>query len=288
MRGSHTVCGGRFLKVGGHTASVIVDAAGWKILLDLGSGIINPGEAWAKAGPRGRRPPIAALVSHPHHDHLMGFPFFRPAYREGWRIDLYGPRLRGREFGAILSRTMDAPYFPVAFGELQAEIRAASFDPALALLLEPGGKSRWAGADAPAPAGAAKVTAFHNPNHPKDGVMNYRVECGGRSLVYCTDTEATARGRHPHAEFARGADLLIHDAQYTPAEYADRREAKRGYGHSTWVAACEVGKRAGAKRLVLFHHDPNHGDREMARIAKQAARRFPGAVIAREGMVVEL
>ena len=254
----------------------------------MGSGIIEPGLAWVRAGRGANAAPIAALVSHPHHDHLLGFPFFKPAYREGWRIDIYGPKLCGREFGQILSRTMDAPYFPVAFSELKAEIRAATFDPKLALVLEPGGKSLWLGAREAAPAGAVRVTAFHNPAHPKDGVMNYKLEYAGKTLVYCTDTEIAPRGSIPHLEFMRGADLLIHDAQYTPAQYEEREEPRRGYGHSTYITACAAAKKAKVKKLVLFHHDPEHTDAELKAIQRHAAKLFPGAALAKEGMVVTL
>ena len=104
VRGSHSVCGARYLKFGGCTASVSVEAAGWRILLDLGTGLIAPGKIWTNGASGGAAParPLVALVSHPHHDHLAGFAFFKPAYRAGWKLELYGPKLRGLEFGEII------------------------------------------------------------------------------------------------------------------------------------------------------------------------------------------
>lgn len=290
VRGSHSVCGARYLKFGGCTASVSIEAAGWRILLDLGTGLIGQGKIWTNGASNGLPParPLVALVSHPHHDHLAGFAFFKPAYRAGWKLELYGPKLRGLEFGEIIAQTMAAPYFPVAFDELKAAITTGSFATAQSLLLHTDGIRRWGDYAAAAPAAGVKITALHNPNHPKDGVMNYAIECGGKRLIYATDTESHADAAGPLCDFAQGADLLIHDAQYTPAEYHHDEDPTLGYGHSTHEMACAVARRAAVKALVLFHHDPDHGDAELEAIETQAAALFPGTRLAHEGMVVEI
>ncbi len=289
VRGSHSVCGARYLKFGGCTASVSIEAAGWRILLDLGTGLIAPGKIWAseKNGSPPARP-LIALVSHPHRDHLAGFAFFKPAYRAGWKLELYGPKLRNIEFGEMITRSMAVPFFPVEFDELKASITTGSFATAQSLLLHADGARRWGDYGAAAPAGGVKITALHNPNHPKDGVMNYAIECGGKRLIYATDTESTADAAAPLCDFAQGADLLIHDAQYTPAEYHHDDDPTRGYGHSTHEMACAVAVRSAVKSLLLFHHDPDHGDAELESIETQAAAHFPGTRLAYEGMVVEI
>jgi ribonuclease BN (tRNA processing enzyme) len=286
VRGSHSVSGPQFLRFGGHTSSVSVMAGGWLILLDLGTGVIDLGDALV-AGKSPRRP-VVALISHTHRDHLAGFSFFKPAYRAGWQLELYGPKARGREFSDLLHQYMDSPWFPVQIGELPAAIRPASFRFDQSLHLAPGGESGWQAADRPAAQGGVKITALDNPAHPKDGVINYCVEFAGKRVIYATDTESLPENSGPLAAFARGADLLIHDAQYSPQQYNCAEDPTCGYGHSTWEMACDQAKRAAAKSLVLFHHDPHHCDDDLDAIERSAAARFPGARLAREGMVIEL
>ncbi len=286
VRGSHSVCGPQFLRFGGHTSSVSVATGGWLILLDLGTGVIGLGDALTAGN--GAPRPILALISHTHRDHLAGFSFFKPAYRAGWRLDLYGPKQRGREFGELLEQYLAPPYFPVQLDELKAAIRPASFRMEQSLHLAPGGDSSWRPVDAPAAQGGVKITALFNPAHPKDGVINYCVESAGKRLVFATDTESLPDNSAPLADFARGADLLIHDAQYSPEQYHCPDDPTCGFGHSTWEMACDQARRSAAKSLVLFHHDPHHDDDDLEAIEKSAAARFPGTRLAREGMTIEL
>jgi ribonuclease BN (tRNA processing enzyme) len=286
VRGSHSVSGPQFLRFGGHTSCVSVSAGGWLILLDLGTGVIELGNALVagRSAPR----PVVALISHTHRDHLAGFSFFKPAYRAGWKLELYGPKVRGREFGDLLHQYMDSPWFPVQMGELPAAIRPATFRFDQSLHLTAGGDSAWRPPGEPAAPGGVKITALDNPAHPKDGVINYCLEHAGRRLIYATDTESLPDLSAPLAGFARGADLLIHDAQYSPSQYHCPDDPTCGYGHSTWEMACDLARRAEPKSLVLFHHDPNHADADLEAIEQSAAARFPGTRLAREGMVIEL
>jgi ribonuclease BN (tRNA processing enzyme) len=131
---------------------------------------------------------------------------------------------------------------------------------------------------------------MHSHAHPQ-GVMIYRVEYQGKSVVYATDTECYAGGDQRLAEFARGADLLIHDAQYTEDHYIGAlagAPVTQGYGHSTTAMACDTARAAQVGQLVLFHHDPNYADKTIASIERRARELFANTVAAREGQVVNL
>ena len=132
------------------------------------------------------------------------------------------------------------------------------------------------------------VLAQHSRAHPKLGVMVYRVECGGRSVVYATDIEAPKGGHADVVECARGADVLIHDAQYTDEEYYSGTTLKAGWGHSTVRMAAEVARDAGVGELILYHHDPTHNDKEIARLEAGARKIFPHTRAATEGMTLSL
>jgi ribonuclease BN (tRNA processing enzyme) len=131
------------------------------------------------------------------------------------------------------------------------------------------------------PAGVTVVA--HKQNHPGDS-YGYRFEDGGKILVYCTDVEHGEEINPDVVDLARNADLLIHDAQYTPEELKE----KRGWGHSSWEQAIEVAERAGVKKLALFHHDPEHTDTFLFRIERQCQKRFPDAFLAREDLQIEI
>jgi ribonuclease BN (tRNA processing enzyme) len=118
--------------------------------------------------------------------------------------------------------------------------------------------------------------------------MLYRVHYRNKSLVYATDIEQQEGGYPEIIEFARGADLLIHDAQYVQSEYTSRVKPRRGWGHSTVDAAAKVAAKARVKQLVLFHHEPTHDDQTMRKIAREAKRLFRSTVVARERMEIEL
>jgi ribonuclease BN (tRNA processing enzyme) len=118
--------------------------------------------------------------------------------------------------------------------------------------------------------------------------MLYRVCYDNKSFVYATDIEEQDGGYPEIVEFSRGADLLIHDGQYLPDEYFSRTKPRKGWGHSTIDLAIEVAKKAGVKRLALFHHEPTHDDKTMAIIEDRAKRLFESSVVAHEGMEIVL
>ena len=121
-------------------------------------------------------------------------------------------------------------------------------------------------------------------NHP-DGATGYRVEYRGRSVCYLTDTEHVPGAPDRNIlELITGADLVIYDSMYTDAEYA---KSYVGWGHSTWQEAIRLAKLARVRKLVLFHHDPEHDDAKLDAIGREAEAQLPGTLLAREGMVLE-
>jgi ribonuclease BN (tRNA processing enzyme) len=118
--------------------------------------------------------------------------------------------------------------------------------------------------------------------------MLYRVNFGGKSVVYATDVEQKDGGYPEIIEFARGADLLIHDAQYRQDEYLSAARSKKGWGHSTIEMAAEVAKKAGVRRLALFHHEPSHDDKTMRVIEREGKRLFPQSLVAHERLEILL
>jgi ribonuclease BN (tRNA processing enzyme) len=126
------------------------------------------------------------------------------------------------------------------------------------------------------------VTAQRH-NHP-GGAYSFRIERNGKVLVVCTDVEHGEQIDPRLVELARGADFLVHDAQYT----AEELQKRRGWGHSSFDQAMQVAEMAGVKRLALTHHDPEHDDEFLERIEKLCQERFPNAVLAREGMEIAI
>jgi len=234
-----------------------------RLLLDCGSGLrAVAADLQQPAGGGGVE--FHAFLSHYHLDHIMGLPLFTPLYDPGSRFTFYGCDWEGAGVRQVLEGALRPPWTPVALGES-------------------GSRKKYVSLDDGKPVVVGEVTLTHaRLDHPQ-GVTAFRLECAGSSVVYATDCE---RGVLQHderfRELCRGADVLIHDAQYTPEEY----DRFRGWGHSTWVQAVEAAVAADARRLILFHHDPDRTDDEIDAIVEEAARRFPAVSAAREGECV--
>jgi phosphoribosyl 1,2-cyclic phosphodiesterase len=200
---------------------------------------------------------VHLFVSHSHWDHIQGFPFFLPAYCAGNAVSVFSVRGTAKGLKDLFTGQMDASYFPVSLNDMKSKMDFVELD-------------------GPVQVGKADVSHMF-VNHPGVAV-GFRIDVGGKSLVYITDHEAYTRmsGKHEHHEkldrqvddFARGADLYIRDAQYTEEEYATHR----GWGHGTWKDALESAHNAGAAQLALFHHDPDHDDATMDGIVSSARK----------------
>jgi phosphoribosyl 1,2-cyclic phosphodiesterase len=269
VRGSIASPGPDTVEVGGNTSCVEVRCGETHFILDAGTGLRRLGDALVTRGPV----TTTLLLSHLHWDHIQGLPFFVPAYLASTELQIVGSGWGTTSVGAVLAGQMTSPVFPVRLDELSAHLQ----------LREVRSGERFAvGAG-----GDAQVRAVRL-NHP-GGVLAYRIDHGGHSMVYATDTEHYACVDPALRALAEGADVLIYDSQYTPEEYrGDVGRSRVGWGHSTYVAGAELARAAGVGRYVLFHHDPCRSDGQVAALERAAQGIFANAVAAREGMVISL
>lgn len=283
VRGSFPVPGPEVMHFGGNTSCVEVMAGPFRVVLDCGTGMIALGSELA-ARADGSAPRALVLVSHAHHDHTMGWPFFKPVYDKRTVLWVHGPGRDGREFRELFEKAFSDPYFPVPPEHMASrrEFRTLNHGDVLAWRDPDTAPERLDGAD---PGDALVVRCYRNVHHPNGGVLNYRIERLGKSVVMATDVEGSDCESGDLADHAKGTDLLIHDAQYTEEEYP---RLTKGWGHSTWRMAVDVAERAGARRLVLYHHDPAHDDAAVEQIEKLARERFPRTISACEGLEIRI
>jgi phosphoribosyl 1,2-cyclic phosphodiesterase len=292
VRGSHAVPAASHMGVGGNTSCVELRAADHLLICDAGTGIIPLGEDLMGGGtPR----EALVVVTHYHWDHICGLPFFQPAFDPAWRLCFFGPGRDAAQIRRRLSDQMRAPYFPVQTEHWMAATRY--LDP------NDGGLRH----------GPFRIHYDH-VHHP-GATYGYRIEVAGKTIVYVSDNECGFLSRSiedrvhefPDAErdhlrrieseerarelaLLQGADVLIHDAQYTPDQY--RR--KRGWGHSCFVDTVNLAIDAGVKALYLYHHDPSATDGALQRIQDEALaviadRRSPLVChLAQERLTVDL
>ena len=277
-RGSIPKPGHGTVRYGGNTSCVEVRSdAGTLIVLDCGTGAHPLGHALESTRTTAHRGHL--LITHTHWDHIQGFPFFAPLFLAGDEWDVYAPRGLRESLRETLAGQMQYTYFPVTPEQFAATVRYHDL------------------VEGQFEIGDVRVTTRYL-NHPAL-TLGYRLEADGVGVVYATDHEphsrALAEGRagelagedRRHADFLAGADLVIHDAQYTAAEYP----AKIGWGHSTVESVVAVTRAAGARRLALFHHDPHRDDAAIDRLVGAAREAAAGALdvfAAAEGDVVEV
>lgn len=271
VRGSFPVPGPDTANVGGNSSCVEMRAGGHLLVFDGGTGIINLGRSLM--GGNGTRT-LRLFLSHLHHDHIEGLRFFAPFYDKSWRCLVYGPHSGPDEFQRALQTTMEPRLFPVSLEDLQARIEIRDLPKSDRLVLD---------GDPP-----VLVETQHSQAHPKFGVQLYRIRYGSRSVVYATDVEAPYGGFEDVVRFAKGADLLIHDSQYTDDEYHREVANKKGWGHSTVRMAAEAARAAGVGELIMYHHDPCRTDAQIPPLEELARSIFPHTRAAREGLCIRL
>jgi phosphoribosyl 1,2-cyclic phosphodiesterase len=269
VRGSIASPGAEMAGVGGNTSAIEIEAGPRHLVLDAGTGLRAMGESLARRGVH----EMVLCLSHLHWDHIQGLPFFRPGWMPTTSLRIVGSRSSSAPSVSLeeaLASQMTPPHFPVRLADMRARRTFTELGEGEALDL------------------GEVALASARLNHP-DGVTAYRIDCGGRAVVYATDVEHGTEADERLIALARGADVLIYDAMYTDDEYAGRRGPSRaGWGHSTWQEGCRIADRAGVGRLVLFHHDPARTDAEVEAIEAQAAAVRPGTVAAREGLEIRL
>lgn len=266
VRGSTPCSSPELQRYGGNTSCVSVESAGHDpIVFDVGTGLRQLGLAWAGQSDL----TVHALVTHLHWDHVQGLPFFAPIHCPGNRLEFYAPGEEDETLGQAFRRFMRPPFFPISPDQLIGDVTFHDV------------------ADTEFEIGETRVMVRDVPH---TGTTNgYRIERDGVSVAYVPDHQQPL-GRPDHVvepvlELCRDVDLLIHDAQYTPEEFA----ARWNWGHCTIDYAIEVACQAGARSLVMFHHDPGHSDDELDRLAAEAAEKgaeagLSSVVAAAEGL----
>lgn len=296
VRGSYPVPGPGTAGYGGNTSCIEVRNDKHLVILDAGTGIIPLGEKlieeYHQRAGDDQKLYITVLLTHTHHDHIQGLPFFKPAYLSSCLLYVYGPRLLGEDLQDSISQLMQPKYCPVRLEELNSEKVIVNMADTDTLLFQNSGKAPVLQNGQRNTRSRSRddllVSAHRSYAHPKDGVFVYKVSMNGKSIVYATDVEGYAGGDSRLINFARNADVLIHDSQYKTSEYTDPDMPKQGFGHSTIEMACEVAEKAGVGKLVLFHHDPAHRDEEMDEIEKFAQSRFRNTIASREGLEIHV
>ena len=265
-RGSLPICSPNYQEFGGNTTCIAFyrhtpDRLG---ILDAGTGIRLLGKYLNKERPE--QDEISIFFSHFHWDHIQGFPFFDPAYNPKRTINIGAVGKEGQftDLRMIFKNQMLEEYFPVQLENMGAKF---NFDFQKTDMIEDEGV----------------VLKTIKQNHP-GGSIGYRIETEGRIIVACTDLEHGDSINEDIVEFARDADLLIHEAQYTNEEL----QSHKGWGHSSFTQAIEVAERANAKVLAMTHHDPDHDDEFLRKIEKKCQDRFKDCVLAREGMAIDV
>jgi phosphoribosyl 1,2-cyclic phosphodiesterase len=266
-RGSVPTPGPRYVRYGGNTSCVAISRDGEELpslILDAGTGLASTRHFFA-----GRPFHGAILLGHLHWDHIYGLPFFTAGDNPHSRVHVYLPS-QGNDPVEVLERPMSPPFFPIG-----------------PMMLH--GAWRYQGIEE----GSFEVEGFtvlaREIPHKGGRSFGYRIEDGDHSVAYLSDHSPTFIGDGPdgvgayhEAAMAKDADLLIHDSQYTQAEFEDHSD----WGHCCYDYPIHLAKRAGVKRTLLFHHDPTHTDDVLDQLGGEITD--PSVSFAREGSIIEL
>ena len=262
-RGSIPVCHRDFLEFGGNTTSMKITRDNGRIaLIDAGTGIRQLGQDLLKEG--FIQDELFIGFTHFHWDHIQGFPFFASAYKSDMVINVLamGKDRDIKNLEDIFKGQMKVEYFPIPLEDMGAKCNFIQIDQNELVIKD-------------------ALIRVIKQNHP-GGSFGYRMEDNGKSIVVCTDLEHGDTVLPDIVEFCKGADLLVHEAQYTNEEL----KTHKGWGHSSYDQAIEVAERAGVKKLILTHHDPDHNDAFLTKMEKECQKRFPNCILAREGIEV--
>ncbi len=293
VRGGYPVPGPTTIEYGGNTTCLEVRAGPHLIVIDAGTGIIDLSNRLMAQHDQDQQPLIGTILfTHGHHDHMQGLPFFAPLHLQDSQFYILGPRMFDSDLRDVLARTLLPSIFPYRMNTLVGvrEIRNIQ-DRETILLTRPDMPPQVVDLSQQAvfvPPWSVKIEMYLSKNHPKGGSMCYRIEYRGRRMVFATDTEGYEGGDTHLIDFARHADLLIHDAEYIDEEYVGAPFSRQGWGHSTWKIAVEVGQKADVKRLALTHHNARHDDAFVRRMEQEAHATFERSFMAREKLAIEL
>lgn len=279
-RGSIPTPGPHTARYGGNTSCVALEGPGGQcVILDAGTGIRGLGLTLVERQNGAVKAEI--LLSHTHWDHIQGLPYFKPFFAPGNTVRIWGSKQGTTSLDEILHLQMDPAVFPVPLTAVAAQLAVEEVRAGVEFTVGPF---------------KARAMQLRHPGT----TLAYRLQpvAGGQSVAYVTDNELGPGGsygtpgswRKDLVQFLKGVDLLIHDAMYTPAEL----DTHRGWGHSSYEEAVELASETGARKLVLFHHEPEHDDGALdalhAAARRAATQRGTTAevIAAQEGMRLSL
>ncbi|MEM9930447.1 MAG: MBL fold metallo-hydrolase [Bacteroidota bacterium] len=273
VRGSIPVSRPGCNEFGGDTTCFYVDLLRRKgkekitVVFDAGTGIRQLGKDML-SGVVPNTEHTVLLFTHFHWDHIQGFPFFLPAYFSDRKLYFYSPSHcvgDSKHLESIFSQQMQQEFFPVQLENMGSQLRFYTDEEFTRILrMDP------------------NVTMTNRRHQHPGGAYSYRLEGYGKSIVICTDLEHGETIDEEVVTFCQGADVLVHEAQYTTEQLVD----KRGWGHSSYEQALEVAERAGVGQLYITHHDPDHDDDFLLAQEAKCQARFPNCFLARQGMEV--
>lgn len=292
VRGSYAAPFATHLGVGGNTSCVEIRSGNDILICDAGTGIITLGNELMKQKDIRE---LNIILTHYHWDHVCGLPFFVPAFIPDWKVTFFGPGDDKDEIKKHVSAQMSAPYFPVGTESWLANINYRA----------PGKE----------PINVGPMTIDYNYVHHPGATYGYRIKINGKTIIYISDNECkfiekTVQQKRANLDteeqelyddmikeeheselnLIHDADILIHDAQYTPEDY----EKKTGWGHSCYLDTVDMAINAGVKTLYLYHHDPNYDDNAINKIHEHALKIIKEknssmeCIVAREGMRIDL
>lgn len=298
VRGSYPCANKKFMQYGGNTSCVEVRVGGHLIILDAGTGLIELGSELLKdhimsGSHLKERKPIEAtmLLSHIHQDHIIGFTFFAPNHIPTTKLNVFGTSNYNEDLADELAQLLFTKTFPIDLGDIAANLNICDIDETECIILRHGSDpiiKRVSEDEVEILPEDVIITSYKSYAHPQEGVVIYKIEYKGKSLVYATDKETYFGGDKKLANFARGCDLLIHDTQYTTEDYLNPHAPKQGFGHSTFDMALECQDYCHAKKVIFFHFDPSYDDDKLNSIAKIYGDLADKADFAYEGLEINI
>lgn len=256
-RGSMACSDARVLKYGGATSAFLLQLGGKNILFDAGTGLLRSTELLKE------ETKMHVLIGHVHMDHIMGLAFWRPLFSKDKEVHIYSEKRDSLGIREQLDNFLKPPYWPVGIGLWQGvkEYHDITVGESFSI-------------------GDVKISTMRS-NHPNTSTI-FRADWEEKSVVYALDYEHSAESSAELAVFAKDADLLIYDSTYAPEVYPQ----KVGWGHSTWEEALKLKKAAGAKMLLLAHHEIDHTDEILDNLQNKLTELDKNVILAREGMEI--
>ena len=271
VRGSIPCPGQDTVIYGGNTSCIEIRADDRLIIVDLGSGARPLGDSLLKNDYK-KNGKISAdiFITHTHWDHIIGFPMFTPIYNTNTELSITGPvSLENNSLKDIFKAQFSRNFWPVRLDELSAKIKYKQIS------------------ETTLDIGSGISVTSKLLNHPVT-CLGYRFTYKGKSIAFVYDHEPFTKNAEEEnkklIQFLKGADILVHDAQYTCEKY----EHHIGWGHSTMNNAIQTALAAEVKKLVFFHHDPSHADTQLKLIEKSYAKSAVKCIMAKEGMILEI